>query len=360
VISSIEKLHPPEAFVGRRAVAIERPSVELESIDCPMCGGGKHEAVLSAGDRLTGIGGTFRVVRCLDCRLSFTNPRPVARSMGVFYPDDYAPYAGHEPETRPRPVTRRRFEHAVLRRDFGYPAQSKDPLTSIYAAIGKATIRGVRRQEFWIPFRPPGRLLDFGCGAGDFMKRMREYGWQVEGIDVSAAVANRLGVGAGIRVHVGTLPHPHVRPESFDAVTMWHSLEHVHSPRAVLKAANAVLRQGGILAVSVPNFGSWSRRHFQEHWFELALPRHLTHFEPASLEAMVEAEGFRVLSLEQMGRGSCLRKSARQAAEAGFGPWWLRNLRRNWTSRAAACLTERTGQADVIRLIAEKSSQPTP
>jgi hypothetical protein len=92
----------------------------------------------------------------------------------------------------------------------------------------------------------------------------------------------------------------------------------------------------------------------------LALPRHLTQFEPATLEALVKAEGFRVLSLQQMGRGSCLRKSARQAAEAGFGPRWLRTFRRNWTSRAAAFLTERTGQADVIRLIAEKSSEPTP
>jgi 2-polyprenyl-3-methyl-5-hydroxy-6-metoxy-1,4-benzoquinol methylase len=325
-----------------------------------MCGGGEHEAVLSAGDGLTGIGGTFCVVRCVDCQLAFTNPRPVPRSMGVFYPDDYAPYAGHEPETRPHNVARRRFEHAVLQRDFGYPAGSNDRMTSLYAAIGKATIRGVRRREFWIPYRQPGRLLDFGCGAGDFMKRMREYGWQVEGIDVSTAVANRLGVGPGIQVHIGTLPHPNVQPESFDAVTMWHSLEHVHNPRAVLKAANTVLRGGGILAVSVPNFGSWSRRHFQQHWFELALPRHLTQFEPATLEALVKAEGFRVLSLQQMGRGSCLRKSARQAAEAGFGPRWLRTFRRNWTSRAAAFLTERTGQADVIRLIAEKSSEPTP
>ena len=231
VISSAETRPPSEACVGRAAAAIQRPSVELESIDCPMCGGGQHEAVLSAGDGLTGIGGTFRVVRCLDCQLSFTNPRPVPRSMGVFYPDDYAPYAGHEPETRPRNVARRRFEHAVLQRDFGYPAHPNDRMTSLYAAIGRATIRGVRRREFWIPYRQPGRLLDFGCGAGDFMKRMREFGWLVEGIDVSRAVANRLGVGAGIRVHIGTLPHPNVRPESFEAVTMWHSLEHVHSPR---------------------------------------------------------------------------------------------------------------------------------
>jgi SAM-dependent methyltransferase len=247
------------------------------------------------------------------------------------------------------------LEHAVLRHDFGYPVEPMDAKTAVLAAIGKAMVRSSRHREFWIPYRQPGRMLDFGCGAGDFMKRMREYGWNVEGIDISAAVANRLRDSAGFRVHIGTLPHPGIRPESFDAIAMWHSLEHVHRPRAVLKAAQEALRRGGILAVSVPNFASWSRRHFHRHWFELELPRHLTHFEPATLKAMVEAEGFRVLSLEQIGRGSCVRRSARIASEAGSGSWWLRSLRRSWPGRATARWTERTGQADVIRLVAEKA-----
>jgi 2-polyprenyl-3-methyl-5-hydroxy-6-metoxy-1,4-benzoquinol methylase len=276
--------------------------------------------------------------------------------MGLFYPDEYTPYSRHEPGARPRPLLRRRFEHAVLQRDFGYPARSNDKMTSVYAAIGKAVIHGARQREYWIPYRQPGRLLDFGCGAGDFMKRMREFGWTVEGIDFSPEVADRLRAGAGFRVHVGTLPHPDIRPESFDAVAMWHALEHVHDPRTVLKAVNQALRSGGVLALSVPNFASWSRQHFQHHWYALELPRHLTHFEPATLRAMIEAEGFRVLSLQQLGRGSCLRKSARLASEAGFRRWWLRSLRRSWPSRATAHWTERTGQADVIRLIAEKSS----
>jgi 2-polyprenyl-3-methyl-5-hydroxy-6-metoxy-1,4-benzoquinol methylase len=357
VISSAEIDHSQEGCVGRVSAAIEPHAfAELESIDCPHCGRCEHETVLSASDQWTRLGLTFFVVRCRRCRLCFTNPRPPQETMGAFYPDHYGPFSGHEPGTRPRPHSRRRFEHAVLRRDFGYPAQPNDKMASIFATIGKATIRGTRRREFWIPYRHPGRLLDFGCGAGDFLKRMRQYGWTVEGIDVSSTMADRLRLEAGIRVHIGTMPHPDVRPESFDAITMWHSLEHVHNPRAALKAANAALRSEGILAISVPNFASWSRRHFQHHWFELTLPLHLTHFEPPTLRAMIEAEGFRILSLEQMGRGSSVKKSARLASEAGFGPWWLRNLRRSWPSRMTASWSERTGQADVIRVIAEKTS----
>jgi 2-polyprenyl-3-methyl-5-hydroxy-6-metoxy-1,4-benzoquinol methylase len=197
-------------------------------------------------------------------------------------------------------------------------------------------------------------MLDFGCGAGDFMKRMREHGWSVEGIDVSPAVAHRLRESAGIHVHVGTLPHPDIRPESFDAIAMWDSLEHVHSPREVLHAARDALSTNGLLVVGVPNFASWSRQHFQHNWFGLELPRHLTHFTPETLSAMAEAERFRVLSIGQVDHSSSVRKSAHRAAQSGSGSWWLRSLRWNRLSRPVAQWAQRIGQADAIRMIAEK------
>jgi 2-polyprenyl-3-methyl-5-hydroxy-6-metoxy-1,4-benzoquinol methylase len=153
---------------------------------------------------------------------------------------------------------------------------------------------------------------------------------------------------------LGTLPHPDVPAASFDAITMWHSLEHVPSPQKVLRGASDALRTGGILAVSVPNFASWSFRQFQQHWFGLALPRHLTHFTPPTLCRMVEAAGFRVLSIDQVGRDGWIRKSARQAAQDGEETGRVRLLRWKWLAAPAARWTELTGQADSLRLIAEK------
>jgi SAM-dependent methyltransferase len=323
--------------------------VELESVDCLLCGGADHETVVITHDRLTHIGGNFRVVRCRDCQLAFTNPRPTERARGLFYPADYAPHLEPESSGAPLGSWRRTLERAALSHSFGYPHR-RDARTALQSVLARAVFRRRRDRQDWIPFRAPGRLLDFGCGADDFLVLMRDYGWHVEGVDLFPQVNDTLRRKAGIVAHVGSLPHPDIRGESFDAITMRHSLEHVPFPKEVLVAAANALRHGGIVVIGVPNFASWSFKHFRENWTGLALPRHLTHFTPLTLHRMAEAAGFRVLSVEQIGRDGRIRKSARIAMQAG-----RRSILR-WKSLAGlvARWTELTGQADCLRLIAEK------
>jgi 2-polyprenyl-3-methyl-5-hydroxy-6-metoxy-1,4-benzoquinol methylase len=332
-------------------------SIEFESVACLHCGGHDLQTVIECGDRLTQLGGHFRVVRCQACGLAFTNPRPTERSIGLFYPETYSPYSKRTLRTDRKKTIQHRLEHAVLRSHFGYPPQPTSAKAAMMGAVGWALIRTTRRRNSWIPFRAPGRLLDFGCGAGNYMKRMREHGWRVEGIDSSPRIAEQLRQSAGLRAHVGTLPHPNILPDSFDAITMWHSLEHVHAPRGVLRAAREALRPGGLLVVGVPNFGSWAFRRFQHHWKGLDLPRHLTHFTPQTLTPMVEAERFRVLSVAQVGHGRLVRESARRAHNAGSSgltTWASRPLMSRFISDRIANWAERTGQGDRIWMIAEK------
>ncbi|MGE3315142.1 MAG: class I SAM-dependent methyltransferase [Planctomycetaceae bacterium] len=344
------------AFESHRAVTLpQESSVELEAVDCLLCGGQDHETVIVASDPVTKIGGNFRVVRCRDCGLSFTNPRPTINSIGRFYPDSYGPYTGRDEDALTTGGWRHTLTQAVMRADFGYPpAAPIDLKTRMLALAGRMTMRRSRQRQSWIPFRAPGRLLDFGCGAGDFLKRMRELGWTVEGMDFSEKVAREIFDSSGIRVHLGSLPHPDIRPEQFDAVTMWNSLEHVHQPREVVRAAGQALRRGGLLVVGVPNFESWSYEHFRDSWYALELPRHLTHFTPETLCETVCREGFKVLSIQQIARAGCLRKSARRATASGSRPAWLRAARWKPWGLMLADYSERIGRADFMRVIAEK------
>jgi len=330
------------------------PSIEWETVECLMCGGGDSEPVVFAADPTTHLGGTFRVVRCCDCGLTFTNPRPTQASIGIFYPDDYKPHVGRAWDSGWQSRVRRQLERSVLRAQFGYPLQPVDRLTAMVSVVARIRINRSRQRQWWIPFRQPGRLLDFGCGAGDFLRRMREFGWSVEGMDISADVAGDVKNRTGIPVHVGTLPHSDIQPGAYDAVTMWNSLEHVHEPRHVVQAAQTALRPGGILVIGVPNVASWSFEKFQQDWHGLELPRHLTHFAPSTLRNLVEAEGFRFLSIQQIARGGWFRKSVRNATASGLAPWWLRACRWKPIGQAVADWTERVGRADFIRLIAEK------
>ncbi len=341
----------------------ESHPIEMEHVDCPNCGNSRHDLVIIAADRLTDFGATFRIVRCRECQLAFTNPRPTKDSLNQFYPTDYSPHLEKEAAEREHGRWKRRLESALLRRDYGHPPQPIGPMTALASIAGRVILRRTRTRERWVPFRAPGRLLDFGCGAGEYVKQMRDRGWDAAGLDFSPRMVEVLRQKGEFRVHFGTLPHPDIPAGSLDAITMWHSLEHVPFPQQVLRAAAEALRRRGVLGITVPNFDSWSRRHFQAAWFGLALPRHFTHFTPATLRRMIEAAGFRVLLLEQVGRDGWIRKSARtlalsQPKASGLMPLrsasGLMPLRSQALAALVARWTELTGQADTFRLVAEK------
>ncbi len=334
----------------------EPGGIELESVVCPLCRADDAERVISAHDPATGLGGLFHVVRCRRCGMAYTNPRPSRAAIGQFYPVGYQPHEAHAWGDGWGAQLGRRLERAVLQDRFGYPGAGR--FTPVGARIGRACFRRSRQRAFWVPFRPPGRLLDFGCGAALFLRKMRAYGWSVEGLDISASVVDKVQRETGIRVHVGSLPHPAIVPGSYDMITMWNALEHVHDPRAVLAAARDALRPGGTLVIGVPNFASAFFRAFGTAWFPLELPRHLSHFTPATITEMLRREGLELRELRLIGRDGWLRRSVEMARRSRCGPRWGRLSRWKPLRLAAAGWSERTGQADFLRVMAERPSGP--
>ena len=331
-----------------------QPPVEMEPTACLQCSQNDEVRVIAATDPLNTPGGEFHIVRCRRCGLSYTNPRPTQASIGQFYPAEYSCHDLRSRESRSwRARWRRKMERAALRAYYSYPPQPAGLLPRLTGAWGRMAVRAPHRRTEWIPYRGEGRLLDFGCGAGAFLERMRSLGWRTEGIDVSAGVALAVQRQKGIRVHVGTLPHPDLRNPSFDAITMWQALEHVHQPRETLRAAAALLHPGGLLLVSVPNFDSWSSARFGRNWFGLELPRHLTHFTPATLRTMLAAEGFEVIKLETIGMDGWIRHSARRAVAAGRK---LGHLAWKPLAQATARWTERHGHGDCLLALAERKT----
>ncbi len=328
--------------------------IELELIDCTHCGSSNYKTLLIEKDYKTGIGGSFRVVQCTDCDLVYTNPRPTPESIGVFYPDDYQCYVSRDKENSWQANWKRDLERAVLQNYYGYPSDKITLATKLKAWWGNKRIRRNRQRMGWIPYRSPGRLLDFGCGAGAFLLQMKEYGWKVEGLDFSELVANQVTKETGIPVHIGTLPHPSVKPESFDVVSMWNSLEHVYSPRETIRSAGEALRKGGLLVVGVPNKASRGFETFKSKWYAFDVPRHLTHFTPDTLENTLEAEGFKMVSMTHISRPAILRKSARILKKSGEGPAWKTWFSNKQLATFFADGGEKRGKADFIRAIAEK------
>jgi SAM-dependent methyltransferase len=136
-----------------------------------------------------------------------------------------------------------------------------------------------------------GRVLDLGCGPGWVLGRFRDRGWEVQGTEVSEAAARHAREVLRLPVAVApetALPWP---DRYFDAVILWHVLEHLAEPEATLREAARVLRPGGVLLVGVPNFGSPEARLAADQWFHLDVPRHRVHFTRPVLRRALASAG---------------------------------------------------------------------
>jgi SAM-dependent methyltransferase len=236
---------------------------------CAACGAPLQEhASLRGYDRLHGTPGSFEVAICRECGSGRTLPPVGEDALAAFYPEDYTAHV--RPPSRVSGFLATALAHWRYRR-----ALERPPL---------GTLRRL----------PAGRLLDVGSGRGDLGTALSGKGWRVTGVEPSiraSAEARR----RGLDVERGTIVDVAARLDpGFDAVVFQHSLEHVTEPLDDLKAANELLREGGLLLLSVPNFDSWQRRRFGSAWLHLDLPRHRTHFSALGLELLVRRADFEV------------------------------------------------------------------
>lgn len=139
-----------------------------------------------------------------------------------------------------------------------------------------------------------GRILDVGCGNGSFLNAMAAVGFDVHGLEPYQE--SLAGVPEELRSRIRCEPFESANyPEkSFDAITLWHVLEHLARPVETLQSVRKFLKADGILILEVPNFASREARWLGPHWYNLDAPYHFWHFTPATLEAAVHRAGFQV------------------------------------------------------------------
>lgn len=219
----------------------------MEHVSCNLCGANDLRAVYQMPDVKFYPDEWFTIVECAVCGLGFVNPRPTRQEIGKYYPADYYDYLAPE-------LHQQRYA-----REAAYLTQ--------YA--GASTGR---------------RLLDVGCANGDFPRFMKQRGWDVEGVEVSAATSP----ADDFPIHRSEFPAATIPPESFDVVTAWAVLEHVHDPKAYFERARVVLKRDGVFIFTVPNFDSLaSKRLFRED-----PPRHLYCFTEPAVRRYLELSGF--------------------------------------------------------------------
>jgi 2-polyprenyl-3-methyl-5-hydroxy-6-metoxy-1,4-benzoquinol methylase len=147
----------------------------------------------------------------------------------------------------------------------------------------------------FLPFRRTGRLLDVGCGSGFFVEEASAAGFAAEGSEISAAAAG-FARGRGLFVHLGTLAEAGLPAGAFDVVTLFEVVEHLPDPAALIAEAAGLLRPGGLLYLTTPNFGGLTRRLLGPAWSVIA-PEHVSLLTARSLRALARRAGLDVLRI---------------------------------------------------------------
>jgi 2-polyprenyl-3-methyl-5-hydroxy-6-metoxy-1,4-benzoquinol methylase len=146
-----------------------------------------------------------------------------------------------------------------------------------------------REISFVRRFVSGGTLLDIGCSTGSFVKAAREIGLEAEGVDISCP-AIRVGRELNLPLHAMDIMRESTGRQ-YDLVTMWATLEHLPDPRGHLRRAREMLKPGGLLFVSVPNYSGISQKLLGK-WDRYVGNGHLNYFTRRVLRQAVEMEGF--------------------------------------------------------------------
>ena len=238
---------------------------------CPVCNSDKISTAFTARD-YTVSKEEFSIWQCKNCSLRFTQDIPGSGSIARYYQSE--DYISHSDT-------------------------SKGFINRVYQMVKKRTLSGKRSLIEKNTRLNKGDHLDLGCGTGAFVNEMKQAGWNVTGLEPDAGARAMAENLYGLKIS-GAEELYNLQAESFDAITLWHVLEHVHDLHGYLDKIKSLLKPNGKLFIAVPNYTSYDAAAYKEYWAAYDVPRHLYHFSPTSMKVLIENHGLNIASYKPM------------------------------------------------------------
>ena len=273
--------------------------MKLEPVpSCPICGSNGTIALEGCRDFLFDGPETWVYRRCLQCATLWLDPRPTREMIPSLYQAGYCTHSEHAATPTRQYGFRASLKLAILERVYGYTGLSDHASSRLGAFLGKSfsfVPRLSSRAGFNVRHlvsRPQGSLLDVGAGNGEFLRLMRELGWQAVGIEPDPSAA-RIAASIGLEVICCSVEDALLEPCAYDAVTLHHVLEHLCEPKTTLQKLARSLKPGGVLVSISPNPVGVMAHWFHHAWRGLEPPRHLVLPSPDGYRRLFESLGLR-------------------------------------------------------------------
>jgi 2-polyprenyl-3-methyl-5-hydroxy-6-metoxy-1,4-benzoquinol methylase len=238
---------------------------------CPVCGGQSFSPFLTCTDFFV-TGEEFPIKSCNSCGFKITENLEDEENMGRYYQSEN--YISHS-------------------------NTSKGLVNRIYHTVRKYMLGRKRRLVETVAQIKNGQILDVGTGTGFFLNEMKQHGWQVSGTEKSSDARDFAKKDFGLYI----LPSEklfNLNDKSFDVITLWHVLEHIHRLNENMETFFRLLNDTGKLIIAVPNHDSHDARHYKKFWAAWDVPRHIWHFAPPQMKKLGEKHGFTLAGVYAM------------------------------------------------------------
>lgn len=237
---------------------------------CPVCGSTAIDPLLTVKDHSVSQE-EFVIWQCRNCSLRFTQDVPDEASIGPYYQSpDYISHSN----------TDKGLLNKLYQRVRTYTLRQKASLVTRHTAA-------------------KGSVLDVGAGIGAFLNQMQKNGWQITGVEPDEGAR----LQAKKLFNLALLPTaalPQLPARSFDAITLWHVLEHVESLHEYVEQLKNLLRPNGKIFIAVPNYTSLDAHVYGNHWAAYDVPRHLYHFTPGAMKVLMQKHGLKIIATKPM------------------------------------------------------------
>ena len=260
---------------------------------CPICGSTQLSDDFRVKD-YTVSAEQFQLVTCQECTLRFTQDVPTAGDISHYYQsDDY----------------------------ISHTDTSKGFINRLYHTVRRRMLRRKRRLVEQVTGLHGGNILDVGSGTGAFLREMKVAGWKTTGLEPDAGARRIARENQGMDLE--EIERFFQLPEkSFDAITLWHVLEHVHDLQVYIAQLKKLLKEKGRLIIAVPNYTSLDAVRYREYWAAYDVPRHLYHFSPKSMEVLMARNGLKVQGHQPLWYDSFYISLLSSKYKHGKTSWW--------------------------------------
>ncbi|QNF32675.1 class I SAM-dependent methyltransferase [Adhaeribacter swui] len=225
---------------------------------CPICNKESFKNFMVVKDNSVSKE-SFVIVQCDNCGFKFTNPRPDEASIGQYYQSEE--YISHT--NKATSITNQAYK--LVRT---YTIKQKVDLINRLSA--------------------KGAILDYGCGTGNFLAACKKNGWQVQGYEPSELARAQAEELLTQKILNASIALETIPKESFQVITLWHVLEHIHTLNDTFKKLVQLTKPEGKLIIAVPNADSHDAQVYRENWAAYDVPRHLYHFNQATMKRFLK------------------------------------------------------------------------